>query len=88
VFFLYGILISPFAEYEHAPLIITKLFESAPGVAVAVGILCIVLALVVFMYAVRSLWNRIFPKICGWKEIGLTEAYAISMLIGFLTFGL
>lgn len=31
------------------------------------------------MFLIRALWNRLFPRICGWNPIRLCEAYAMSL---------
>lgn len=36
------------------------------------------------MFLCRALWNRLFPRLCGWNPIRLSEAYALSLLLGLL----
>ena len=86
VFILYAVLLAHFSKYGDSPMVIVTFVKAFPAIGISVGVFCLILSLAVFMYAVRSLWNRIFPKICGWKEIDLAEAYAISMIVAFLCF--
>ena len=88
VFIAYAALSAPFMPDDDSALLISSIFEKFPAYAVVIGMVTLFLSLLVFMYAVRSIWNRLFPKICGWKEINLAEAYAISMIVAFLFLGL
>jgi hypothetical protein len=83
VFFLYAALHYPFMEETVVPM--DKIFESTPGLAFGILFLIIPISLIIFMHAVKAVWNRLFPKLCGWEEIGLAEAYALSLLVAFFT---
>lgn len=68
----------------EGPILLDPVFEQSPLGAFAVIFAIMFVAIPVFMYSVRSLWNRIFPQLCGWKEIGLAESYALGIIAAFL----
>jgi len=81
VFFLYAALKYPFHEKTSVPM--DKVFERSPGLAFGILIFVFISTLLISMPAIKALWNRLFPKLCGWEEIGFAEAYALGLLAGF-----
>ncbi len=81
VFFLYAALQYPFHEQTVVPM--DKVFDKSPSLAFGILTFVFITTVPIFMYAVKALWNRIFPKLCGWEEIGLAEAYALGLLVAF-----
>ena len=86
VFFLYAVFYAPFMPDDETPIMIEGFFEDSPAIAFAIAAIGFTATLVIFMYAIRSLWNRLFPQLCGWKEIGLAESYALGIFVAFLVY--
>lgn len=75
----YAFLLSPLMPDESSPMIVESLLPNHEGLQFVIIILSAVSSVVVGMYICRALWNRLFPSLCGWKEITLAEAYAVSL---------
>ena len=45
------------------------------------------LSMAIGMYLTRSIWNILFPRLCGWKEISLEEAYALMIFFTITFYG-
>ncbi len=75
----YAVLVTPMLSYDSAPLLIESMFPDDVIVRITVGILSVASAIAASVYIVRALWNRLFPHLCGWKEITLAESYAVSL---------
>jgi hypothetical protein len=76
----YALLMSPFWSSAPEPTIIDGWLPENWLIQLFIIIAASVLAIVASMYIVRSLWNRLFPRLCGWREVNLAEAYALSLL--------
>jgi len=76
----YGLLLYPILS--DTPLLIDSLIPENSALQFIVVILSVGLAIPASMYIIRSLWNRLFPNLCGWKEINLAESYALSLFLG------
>ena len=75
----YLFVLSPLLSADQTPLLVETIFEeNSPAIAI-VSLISIVLSVVVSMLIIRSLWNRLFPKLCNWYEINLAESYALSL---------
>lgn len=78
-----AILLFPtWTDEETAPLMVEWMFPERDGLQAATILLSIVLSVIVYMFAFRAVWNRLFPHLCGWKPINLAESYAFSIMIG------
>lgn len=69
------------AEEDSSPLILESFFQDSPFLTFCALIVLLVLAVAAWMFIARALWNRLFPRLCGWNEITLAESYALSLLI-------
>jgi hypothetical protein len=78
----YGLLLAPMFSDDSSPLLIETMFPENVVCQIIVGILSVVSAIVASMYIVKALWNRLFPSLCGRKEISPAESYAMSLFIG------
>jgi hypothetical protein len=76
----YAFLMSPFWSSTSGPTIIADWLPENWLGQFLVTVVAGVLGIVASMYIVRSLWNRLFPRLCGWREVNLAEAYALSLL--------
>ena len=76
----YAAIISPVLLDDPTPLLVESIFPDSVVLQVVVGLISGVLGIIAGMYIVRALWNRLFPSLCGWKDITLAESYAISLL--------
>ena len=75
----YGLLLSPIQPNDPMPMLIKLLLPENLVLQYVGLILSVSLAILASMYIVKVLWNRLFPNLCGWKEINLAESYAISL---------
>ena len=71
----------PILVDDETPLLVQTLFPNSVAIQVVVGVISVVCSTVILMYITRSLWNRLFPGLCGWKHINLAESYALSILV-------
>jgi hypothetical protein len=76
----YSLLLYPLLS--DTPLLIDSLIPGNLTLQFIIIILSIGLAIPASMYIIRALWNRLFPNLCGWKEINLAESYALSLFLG------
>ena len=76
----YSVIISPILLDDPTPLLVESLFPESVTFQLVVGVISGILGVIAGMYIVRALWNRLFPSLCGWKEITLAESYTISLL--------
>jgi hypothetical protein len=75
----YVIVLSPLLIDDQTSLLVETICEgNIPAMAI-VSLISIVLSIVISMLIIRSLWNRLFPKLCNWNEINLAESYALSL---------
>ena len=75
----YVFVLSPLLIDDQTPLLVETICEgNIPAIAI-VSLISVVLSIVVSMLIIRSLWNRLFPKLCNWNEINLAESYALSL---------
>lgn len=77
----YAVIISPVLIDDPTPLLVESMFPESVTLQVVVGLVSGILGIIAGMYIVRALWNRLFPSLCGWKEITLAESYAVSLLV-------
>ena len=64
------------------PIGVDSLFPENLPLRFIVIILSIGLSIPASMYIIKALWDRLFPNLCGWKEINLAESYALSLFLG------
>ncbi len=76
----YCLLLYPILSDE--PSLVDTLFPENPLLRFIVLISSFGLSIPASMYIIRALWNRLFPNLCGWKEINLAESYALSLFLG------
>ncbi len=76
----YSFLLFPILSDE--PLLIDSLFPESSALKFVLIISSVGLSIPASMYIIRALWNRLFPNLCGWKEINLAESYALSLFLG------
>ena len=82
----YMIVSLPWMYSESERMIIDDLADISPIFATVAGIISFVLGIFISMLILRSLWNHLMPKLCGWKELNLAESYALSIFFGTLLF--
>lgn len=70
-----------------APSALALLTQNHPVIRGVLFVCILVSYMIIGMYAVLSLWNRVFPHVCGWTQISLAEAYAICLMAGVLGLG-
>tara|TARA_Y100000385_G_C12752827_1_gene491704 strand:+ start:130 stop:438 length:309 start_codon:yes stop_codon:yes gene_type:complete len=75
----YMFLMCPILGDTEAPMLVETLFPDDLILQVTIGIASTVASTIAGMYIIRSLWNRLFPHLCNWKEINLAESYALSI---------
>ena len=77
----YLVILSPISENNPTPLLVESIFPGNSAAQILAGLLSITLGMIASLLIIRSLWNRLFPHLCGWKEINLAESYAISIFV-------
>jgi hypothetical protein len=82
----YVILISPLLLDDPTPMMVESFFPENILLQFITGVLSLVFGITAAVFIIRTLWNRLLPHLCGWKEITLAEAYAISLLVGMFLF--
>jgi len=83
----YIVVICPLLIDDETPLLVETITEGNVPAIIIISFISIVLSIVVSMFIIRSLWNRLFPRLCDWKEITLAEAYALSLFIAVFLVG-
>jgi hypothetical protein len=81
----YALLLLPVLSDDPAPLVVDVIFPDSILLQALVSSLSAGGAVAASMYIVRALWNRLFPHLCGWKEINLAESSAISLFFGLFS---
>ena len=76
----YFLLLCPILS--DTPILVDSLFPENLSLRFIVIISSVGLSIPASMYIIRALWNRLFPNLCGWKEINLAESYALSLFLG------
>ena len=80
-FFGYAVIVSPVLLDNPTPLMVESFFPDNELLQFLTLLLSFVFSIVISMYIIRALWNRLFPNLCGWKEINLAECYAMSLFL-------
>lgn len=78
----YALLLSPVLSGDDKPMLIEHFIPDSIALQIVGGLFSVASAVVALMYIVKTLWNRLFPSLCGWKEINLAESYALSLFFG------
>lgn len=86
-FFGYMIVLSPLFPDTEIPLLVESIYEESVAAGIIVTLLSLILGIAISMYLIRSLWNRLFPKLCGWSVISLAESYALSIFLAIFVVG-
>ena len=77
----------PFMTMEEGPkMLIEEIGEISPMLAWGIGALFMVIGVFISMLVIKSLWNRMFTRVCRWKEINLAESYALTIFAAMLLF--
>ncbi len=84
----YIILLSPFLEDDSTPLILDSICGDSVTWTLIISSLSLILSTIVLMMITRSLWNRLFPNLCGWKNLSYAESYALSLIFSMFTVAL
>jgi len=77
----YIVVLSPFLEDEETTMLLESMLEGALVPMILLGGVSLVLGVIISMLIIRSLWNRLFPRLCNWSEINLAESYALSVFV-------
>ena len=78
------LLVHPEQSMRTRFFVIETLFPEIGWPRVTAMFVLMVLRFVVPMYLIRTIWNRLLPWLCGWREIRLAEAYALSLMASLL----
>lgn len=81
---VYSILASMSDNHDGSVSLLDVLLNNDPIWGVPLALFLFAVILILPMYCIRALWNRLFPHLCGWKPISLAESYALSLIFAFV----
>ncbi|EDM26173.1 hypothetical protein LNTAR_16538 [Lentisphaera araneosa HTCC2155] len=84
---LYYLLLSPLGNAETPMLLIEEWYPNDEVKAFMIALRCFMIAVVLSMFIIHSLWNRLIVSLTDCREIDLAESYALMLLFNVLIGG-